>query len=223
MTVFLWELARCFRAAEGREKMLAARWFANILLALCVALLLDFCSCAKLPKKTATELEDLLSEDLNNGFTKGAFVHNTHKLVEDVGDNVEDENGWAEEEEDEDELENEDQDTGNGEDGEEKSEDGDEDDDEDDNDTEDQYPGDREDGEEESENGDAHNDDDDNDVDEEENGERYEIEGQDEEEGDDVDDSSDETAMEEANELKIDARDKTNENEGKISRLSKNQ
>ena len=223
MTVFLWELARCFRAVEGREKMLAARWFANILLALCVALLLDFCSCAKLPKKTATELEDLLSEDSNNGFTKGAFVHNTHKLVEDVGDNVEDENGWAEEEEDEDELENEDQDTGNGEDGEEKSEDGDEDDDEDDNDTEDQYPGDREDGEEESENGDAHNDDDDNDVDEEENGERYEIEGQDEEEGDDVDDSSDETAMEEANELKIDARDKTNENEGKISRLSKNQ
>ena len=215
MTVFLRELAKCFRAAEGREKMLAARWFANILLALCVALLLDFCSCAKVPKKTATELEDLLSEDLNNGFTKGAFVHNTEKLVEDVGDNVEDENGWAEEEEDEDELENEGQDTGDREDGEEKSEEGDEDD----NDTEDQYPGDREDGEEESENGDAYNDDDDNDLDEEENGERDKTEGQDEDEGEDVDDSSDETAMEEANELEIDARDKTNENEGKISRL----
>ena len=223
MTVFLRGLARCFRAAEGREKMLAARWFANILLALCVALLLDFCSCAKVTKKTAIELEDLLSEDLNNGFTKGAFVHNTEKLVENVGDNVEDENGWAEEEEDEDDLENEDQDTGVRKDGEEKSEDGDEDDDEDDNDTEDQYPGDREDGEEESENGDAYNDDDDNDLDDEENGERDEIEGQDEDEGEDVDDSSDDTAMEEANELKIDARDKTNEKEGKISRLSKNQ
>ena len=160
MTVFLRELAKCFRAAEGGEKMLAARWFANILLALCVALLLDFCSCANIPQKTATELEDLLSEDLNNGFTKGAFVHNAEKLVEDVGDNVEDENGWAEEEEDEDERENEGQDTGDREDVEEKSEDGDEDedDDEDENDTEDQYPGDREDGKEESENGDAYND-----------------------------------------------------------------
>ena len=136
--------------------MLAARWFANILLALCVALSLDFCSCAIVPKKTATELEDLLSEDLNNGFTKGAFVHNTEKLVEGDGDNVKDENGWAEEEEDEDEIENEGQEAiGDREDGEEQSEDGDEDDDEDDNDTEDQYPGDREDGKEESENGDA--------------------------------------------------------------------
>ena len=79
-------------------------------------------------------MEDLLSEDLNNGFTKGAFVHNTEKLVEDDGDNVKDENGWAEDEEDEDELENEGQDTADREDGEEKSEDGDEDD----NDTEDQ-------------------------------------------------------------------------------------
>ena len=67
----------------------------------------------------------------------------------------------------------------------------------------------------------------DNDVDEQENGERGEIEGQDEDEdedeGEDVDDSSDETAMEEENQLKIDARDKTNDKEGKISRLSKNQ
>ena len=94
MTVFLRGLARCFRAANGREKMLAARWFANILLALCVALSLDCYSCAKVPKKTATELGDLLSEDLNNGFTKGAFVHNTEKLVADDGDNVKDENGW---------------------------------------------------------------------------------------------------------------------------------
>ena len=156
MTVFLRGLARCFRAANGREKMWAARWFANILLALCVALSLDFCSCAIVPKKTATELEDLLSEDLNNGFTKDAFVHNTEKLVEGDGDNVKDENGWAEEEEDEDEIENEGQEAiGDREDGEEQSEDGDEDDDEDDNDTEDQYPGDREDGKEESENGDA--------------------------------------------------------------------
>ena len=169
MTVFLRGLARCFRAAEGREEMLAARWFANILLVLSVALLLDFCSSTKVRKETETDLEDLLSEDFNDGFTKGAFVHNTKKLVEDDGDNDEDENNWAEEKEGQEAI-------GDREDGEEQSEDGDEDGDEDDNDlyeedkigeyeddinTEDQYPGDRKDGEEESENGDGDDDEDD--------------------------------------------------------------
>ena len=230
MTVFLRRLAKCFRAAEGREKMLAARWFANILLVLCVALFLDFCSSTKVTKETATGLEDLLSEDFNNGFTKGAFVHNTEKLVEDDGDNVEDENNLAEEEEDEDEIENEGQEAiGDREDGEEESEDGDEDGDEDDNDlyeedktgeyeddinTEDQYPGDRKDGEEDSENGEGDDDGDDNDLDEDENEiERNEIEGQDEYE--DVDDTSDLTAMDDAYEAQVAVREK----EGKILRL----
>ena len=142
--------------------MLAARWFANILLVLCVALLLNFCSCTKVPKETATELEDFLGEDFNNGFTKGAFVRNTEKLSEDDGDNVEDENGWAEEEEDEDEIENEDQDADDG-----------------------------EEGEEESENGDGNDNEDDNDPYEDENGERNEIEGQGEDEDvDDTSDST---------------------------------
>ena len=130
--MFLRGLARCFREAEGREKMLAARWSANILSVLiCVALLLDFCSCAKVPKETATELEDVLGEDFSNGFANGAFVHNTEKLIEDDGEHAEDENSWAEEEEDQDEIENEDRDAG---DGEEESENRDENDVEDDND-----------------------------------------------------------------------------------------
>ena len=227
MTVFLRRLARCFRAAEGREEMLAARWFANILLALSVALLLDFCSCTKVRKETATELEDLLSEDFNDGFTKGAFVHNTEKLVAGDGDNDEDENNWAEEKEHEDEIENEGQEAiGDGEDGQEESEDGDEDVDEDDNDlyeedkigeyeddinTEDQYLGDRKDGEEDSENGDGDDHEDDNDLAEDENEiERNEIEGQDEDE--DVDDTSDLTAMDDAYEAQAAVR----EEEGKV-------
>ena len=228
MTVFLRRLARCFRAAEGRENMLAARWFANILLVLCAALLLDFCSSTKVPKKTATDLEDLLSEDFNDGFTKGAFVHNTKKLVEDDGNHDdEDENNWAEEKEDEDEVENDGQEAiGDGEDGQEESEDGDEDGDEDDNDlyeedktgeyeddinTEDQYLGDRKDGEEDSENGDGDDNEDDNDLAEDENEiERNEIEGQDEDE--DVDDTSDLTAMDDAYEAQVAVREK----EGKV-------
>ena len=230
MTVFLRRLARCFRAAEGREKMLAARWFANILLVLCVALLLDFCSCAKVRKETATELEDFLGEDFNNGFPNGAFVHNTEKLVEDDGDNDKDENNWTEEEEDEDEIENEGQEAiDHGEEGQEESEDGDEDGDEDDNDlyeedktgeyeddinTEDQYLDDRKDGEEESENGDGDDDEDDNDLAEDENEiERNEIESQDEDE--DVDDTSDLTAMDDAYEAQVAVREK----EGKVLRL----
>ena len=219
MTVFLRGLARCFRAAEGREEMLAARWFANILLVLYVALLLDFCSSTKVRKETETDLEDLLSEDFNDGFTKGAFVHNTKKLVEDDGDNDEDENNWAEEKEGQEAI-------GDREDGEEQSEDGDEDGDEDDNDlyeedkigeyeddinTEDQYPGDRKDGEEESENGDGDDDEDDSDLAEDENEiERNEIEGQDEDE--DVDDTSDLTAMDDAYEAQAAVR----EEEGKV-------
>ena len=219
MTVFLRGLARCFRAAEGREEMLAARWFANILLVLSVALLLDFCSSTKVRKETETDLEDLLSEDFNDGFTKGAFVHNTKKLVEDDGDNDEDENNWAEEKEGQEAI-------GDREDGEEQSEDGDEDGDEDDNDlyeedkigeyeddinTEDQYPGDRKDGEEESENGDGDDDEDDSDLAEDENEiERNEIEGQDEDE--DVDDTSDLTAMDDAYEAQAAVR----EEEGKV-------
>ena len=228
MTVFLRRLARCFRAAEGRENMLAARWFANILLVLCAALLLDFCSSTKVPKKTATDLEDLLSEDFNDGFTKGAFVHNTKKLVEDDGNHDdEDENNWAEEKEDEDEVENDGQEAiGDGEDGQEESEDGDEDGDEDDNDlyeedktgeyeddinTEDQYLGDRKDGEEDSENGDEDDNEDDNDLAEDENEiERNEIEGQDEDE--DVDNTSDLTAMDDAYEAQVAVREK----EGKV-------
>ena len=177
--MFLRGLAKCFREAEGREKMLAARWSANILLVLiCVALLLDFCSCAKVPKETAAELDDFLSEDFNNGFANGAFAQNTEKLAEDDGENVEDENGWAEEEEDEDEIENEDRDAD-----------------------------DEEEGEEESENRDENDDEDDNDLDEDENGERNEIEGQDEYEDGDVDDTSDLTAMEDANEAQVAVRE----------------
>ena len=219
MTVFPRGLARCFRAAEGREEMLAARWFANILLVLSVALLLDFCSSTKVRKETETDLEDLLSEDFNDGFTKGAFVHNTEKLVVGDGDNDEDENNWAEEEEGQEAI-------GDGEDGQEQSEDGDEDGDEDDNDhyeedktgqyeddinTEDQYLGDRKDGEEDSENGDGDDDEDDNDLAEDENEiERNEIEGQDEDE--DVDDTSDLTAMDSAYEAQAAVR----EEEGKV-------
>ena len=96
---------------------------------ICVALLLDFCSCAKVPKETATELEDFLGEDFNNGFANGAFVHNTEKLVE------EDKTG-----EYEDDINTEDQYPGDRKDGEEESENGDGDDDEDDNDlSEDEY------------------------------------------------------------------------------------
>ena len=219
MTVFLRGLARCFRAAEGREEMLAARWFANILLVLSVALLLDFCSSTKVRKETETDLEDLLSEDFNDGFTKGAFVHNTEKLVVGDGDNDEGENNWAEEEEGQEAI-------GDGEDGQEESEDGDEDGDEDDNDlyeedkigeyeddinTEDQYLGDRKDGEEDSENGDGDDDEDDNDLAEDENEiERNEIEGQDEDE--DVDDTSDLTAMDDAYEAQAAVRGE----EGKV-------
>ena len=219
MTVFPRGLARCFRAAEGREEMLAARWLANILLVLSVALLLDFCSSTKVRKETETDLEDLLSEDFNDGFTKGAFVHNTEKLVVGDGDNDEDENNWAEEEEGQEAI-------GDREDGEEQSEDGDEDGDEDDNDlyeddkigeyeddinTEDQYLGDRKDGEEDSENGDGDDDEDDSDLAEDENEiERNEIEGQDEDE--DVDDTSDLTAMDDAYEAQAAVR----EEEGKV-------
>ena len=139
--MFLRGLARCFRQAEGRDKMLAARWSANILLVvICVALLLDFCSCAKVPKETATGLEDFFGEDLNNGFANGAFIHNTEKLVQDDGENVKDENGWAEEEEDQDEIENEDR---GADDGEEESENRDENDDEDDNDLDEDENGER--------------------------------------------------------------------------------
>ena len=121
--------------------MLAARWSANILLVLiCVALLLDFCSCAKVPKETATELEDFFGEDLNNGFANGAFIHNTEKLVQDDGENGKDENGWAEEEEDQDVIENEDR---GADDGEEESENRDENDDEDDNDLDEDENGER--------------------------------------------------------------------------------
>ena len=219
MTVFPRGLARCFRAAEGREEMLAARWLANILLVLSVALLLDFCSSTKVRKETETDLEDLLSEDFNDGFTKGAFVHNTEKLVVGDGDNDEDENNWAEEEEGQEAI-------GDREDGEEQSEDGDEDGDEDDNDlyeedkigeyeddinTEDQYLGDRKDGEEDSENGDGDDDEDDSDLAEDENEiERNEIEGQDEDEN--VDDTSDLTAMDDAYEAQAAVR----EEEGKV-------
>ena len=219
MTVFLRGLARCFRAAEGREEMLAARWFANILLVLSVALLLDFCSSTKVRKETETDLEHLLSEDFNDGFTKGAFVHNTEKLVVGDGDNDEDENNWAEEEEGQEAI-------GDREDGQEGSEDGDEDGDEHDNNlyeedktgeyeddinTEDQYLGDRKDGEEDSENGDGDDDEDDNDLAEDENEiERNEIEGQDEDE--DVDDTSDLTAMDDAYEAQAAVR----EEEGKV-------
>ena len=219
MTVFPRGLARCFRAAEGREEMLAARWFANILLVLSVALLLDFCSSTKVRKETETDLEDLLSEDFKDGFTKGAFVHNTEKLVVGDGDNDEDENNWAEEEEGQEAI-------GDREDGEEQSEDGDEDGDEDDNDlyeedkigeyeddinTEDQYLGDRKDGEEDSENGDGDDDEDDSDLAEDENEiERNEIEGQDEDEN--VDDTSDLTAMDDAYEAQAAVR----EEEGKV-------
>ena len=219
MTVFLRGLARCFRAAEGREEMLAARWFANILLVLSVALLLDFCRSTKVRKETETDLEDLLSEDFKDGFTKGAFVHNTEKLVVGDGDNDEDENNWAEEEEGQEAI-------GDREDGEEQSEDGDEDGDEDDNDlyeedkigeyeddinTEDQYLGDRKDGEEDIENGDGDDDEDDNDLAEDENEiERNEIEGQDEDE--DVDDTSDLTAMDDAYEAQAAVRGE----EGKV-------
>ena len=219
MTVCLRGLARCFRAAEGREEMLAARWFANILLVLSVALLLDFCSSTKVRKETETDLEDLLSEDFNDGFTKGAFVHNTEKLVVGDGDNDEGENNWAEEEEGQEAI-------GDGEDGQEDSEDGDEDGDEDDNDlyeedkigeyeddinTEDQYLGDRKDGEEDSENGDGDDDEDDSDLAEDENEiERNEIEGQDEDE--DVEYTSDLTAMDDAYEAQAAVR----EEEGKV-------
>ena len=219
MTVFLRGLARCFRAAEGREEMLAARWFANILLVLSVALLLDFCRSTKVRKETETDLEDLLSEDFNDGFTKGAFVHNTEKLVVGDGDNDEGENNWAEEEEGQEAI-------GDGEDGQEESEHGDEDGDKDDNDlyeedkigeyeddinTEDQYLGDRKDGEEDSENGDGDDDEDDNDLAEDENEiERNEIEGQDEDE--DVDDTSDLTAMDDAYEAQAAVRGE----EGKV-------
>ena len=219
MTVFLRGLARCFRAAEGREEMLAARWFANILLVLSVALLLDFCSSTKVRKETETDLEDLLSEDFNDGFTKGAFVHNTEKLVVGDGDNDEGENNWAEEEEGQEAI-------GDGEYGQEESEDGDEDGDEHDNNlyeedktgeyeddinTEDQYLGDRKDGEENNENGDGDDDEDDNDLAEDENEiERNEIEGQDEDE--DVDDTSDLTATDDAYEAQAAVR----EEEGKV-------
>ena len=219
MTVFPRGLARCFRAAEGREEMLAARWLANILLVLSVALLLDFCSSTKVRKETETDLEDLLSEDFKDGFTKGAFVHNTEKLVVGDGDNDEDENNWAEEEEGQEAI-------GDREDGEEQSEDGDEDGDEDDNDlyeedkigeyeddinTEDQYLGDRKDGEEDNENGEGDDDEDDSDLAEDENEiERDEIEGQDEDE--DVDDTSDLTAMDDAYE----AQSAVREEEGKV-------
>ena len=150
-----WGLARCFREAEGREKMLAARWSASILMVLiCVALLPDFCSCTKVPKETATELEDFLGEDFNNGFANGAFIHNTEKLVEDDGENVEDENGWAEEEEDQDEIENEDRGV---DDGEEESKNRDENDDEDDNDLDEDENGERNkiEGQDEDEDGDV--------------------------------------------------------------------
>ena len=219
MTVFLRGLARCFRAAEGREEMLAARWFANILLVLSVALLLDFCRSTKVRKETETDLEDLLSEDFKDGFTKGAFVHNTEKLVVGDGDNDEDENNWAEEEEGQEAI-------GDREDGEEQSEDGDEDGDEDANDlyeedkigeneddliTEDLNLGDRYDGEEDSENGDGDDDEDDSDLAEDENEiERNEIEGQDEDEN--VDDTSDLTAMDDAYEAQAAVR----EEEGKV-------
>lgn len=70
--------------------MLAARWFVIILFVLCVALLLDFCSCATVTKETALNMKNVFDEDFDNDFEKGV---STEAYEEDDEDLSEDEQG----------------------------------------------------------------------------------------------------------------------------------
>lgn len=186
--------------------MLATRWFVIILFVLCVALLLDFCSCATVTKETALNMKNVFDEDFDNDFEKGASTEATQNLAEVVNDYGEDDEDSSEDEQGKDRRNNEIQDTVDIVDNvyiEEKS-----------------GP--------KSENEDESIYEDDDDLDKEDGfGEGDEIiyidedEDEDAEEGDDL---SDETAMEQANELEILPRDEKKESDGKffMSKILKN-
>ena len=187
--------------------MLATRWFVIILFVLCVALLLDFCSCATVTKETALNMKNGFDEDFDNDFEKGASTEATQNLAEVDNDYGKDDEDSSEDEQGKDRRNNEIQDTVDIVDNvyiEEKS-------------------GPKSENEYESIYEDDH------DLDEEDDfGEGDEIiyidQDADEDAEEEGDDLSDETAMEQANELEILPRDEKKESDGKffMSKILKN-
>ena len=178
--------------------MLVTRWFVIILFILCVALLLDFCSCATVTKETALNMKNVFDEDFDNDFEKGTSTEATQNLAEVDNDYKEDDEDLSEDEQGEDRRDYEIQDTV---------------------DIDDVYK--EEKSRPKSENKDESIYEDDYDLDEEDDfGEGDEIIYIDQEADEDAeekgDDFSDETAMEQANELEILPRDEKKESDGKF-------
>lgn len=65
--------------------MLVVRWFGSMFLVLCY-LFLVFSSCAAVPRKTASALDDVFDEDFRNYIGKGALTQGTESLAENNGD-----------------------------------------------------------------------------------------------------------------------------------------
>lgn len=65
--------------------MLVVRWFGSMFLVLCY-LFLVFNSCAAVPRKTASALDDVFDEDFRNYIGKGALTQGTESLAENNGD-----------------------------------------------------------------------------------------------------------------------------------------
>ena len=68
-----------------RLKMLVVRWFGSMFLVLCY-LFLVFSSCAAVPRKTASALDDVFDEDFGNDIGKGALTQGTENLAKNNGD-----------------------------------------------------------------------------------------------------------------------------------------
>ena len=68
-----------------RLKMLVVRWFGSMFLVLCY-LFLVFSSCAAVPRKTASALDDVFDEDFGNDIGKGALTQGTENLAKKNGD-----------------------------------------------------------------------------------------------------------------------------------------
>lgn len=81
---------RVIESSEGRLKMLVVRWFGSMCLVLCY-LFLVFSSCAAVPKKPASALDDVFDEDFGNYIGKGALTQGTENVSENNGDYDEEE------------------------------------------------------------------------------------------------------------------------------------
>lgn len=70
--------------------MLVVQWFGSMFLVLCY-LFLIFSSCAAVPRKTASALDNVFDEDFGNYIGKGALTQSTENVAENNGDYDEEE------------------------------------------------------------------------------------------------------------------------------------